>query len=67
MLTEIIQIGTKPIRMCINCGACKRNDGAGCTFRDDLCAVITEKMKECDALIVGLQSITDSPTAASSL
>ena len=53
MLTEIVQIGAKPIRMCINCGACKRNDGAGCTFRDDLCAVITEKMKECDALIVG--------------
>ena len=53
MLTEIVQIGAKPIRMCVNCGACKRNDGAGCAFRDDLCAVITEKMKECDALIVG--------------
>ena len=53
LLTELVQIGPKPVRMCINCGACKRNDGAGCVFRDDLCAVITEKMKECDALIVG--------------
>lgn len=53
MLTEMVHIGSKPVRMCINCGACKQNDGDGCVFDDDLCAVVTEKMKDSDALIVG--------------
>ena len=51
--TEIVQIGQKPVRMCINCGACHRNRGKGCVFDDDLCCVITEKMATADALIVG--------------
>ena len=28
--TEIIQIGRKPVRMCINCGGCHQNGGKGC-------------------------------------
>lgn len=51
--SEIVQIGRQPVRMCINCGGCRQNGGAGCVFDDDLCAVITEKMKAADALIVG--------------
>ena len=51
--TEIVQIGRKPVRMCINCGGCHQNDGKGCVFDDDLCSVITEKMATADALIVG--------------
>ena len=51
--TEIVQIGRKPVRMCINCGGCHQNGGKGCVFDDDLCAVITEKMATADALIVG--------------
>ena len=51
--TEIVQIGRAPIRMCINCGGCHQNGGKGCVFDDDLCAVVTEKMKTADALIVG--------------
>ena len=51
--SEIVQIGIKPIRMCINCGACHRNGGKGCVFTDDLCSVITQKMSTSDALIVG--------------
>lgn len=53
MESEIIQIGRKPVRMCINCGGCHQNNGAGCVFDDDLCAVIIEKMRDADALIVG--------------
>lgn len=53
MESEIIQIGRKPVRVCINCGGCHQNNGAGCVFDDDLCAVITEKMRDADALIVG--------------
>ena len=51
--SEIIQIGRKAVRMCINCGGCRDNDGKGCVFDDDMCAVITEKMATADALIVG--------------
>ena len=51
--TEIVQIGRKPVRMCINCGGCRQNGGKGCVFDDDLCSVITEKMATADALIVG--------------
>ena len=51
--TEIVQIGRKPVRMCINCGGCHEPDSKGCVFDDDLCSVITEKMATADALIVG--------------
>ena len=27
--SEIVQIGRKPVRMCINCGGCRQNNGAG--------------------------------------
>ena len=30
--SEIVQIGRKPVRMCINCGGCRQNNGAGCAF-----------------------------------
>ena len=51
--TEIYQIGTKPVRMCINCGGCRRNGGKGCVFDDDPCNEIARKIAEADALIVG--------------
>jgi len=53
MASEIVQIGRQPVRMCINCGGCRQNGGAGCVFDDDLCATITEKVATADALIVG--------------
>ena len=51
--SEIVQIGRKPVRMCINCGGCHQEDAKGCVFDDDMCAVIPEKMATADALIVG--------------
>ncbi len=51
--TEIYQIGNKPVRMCINCGGCRRNGGKGCVFNDDPCNEIAQKLAESDALIVG--------------
>ena len=51
--SEIVQIGRQSVRMCINCGGCRENGGEGCVFDDDLCSVITGKMKEADALIMG--------------
>jgi len=46
--TEIVQIGRKPVRMCINCGGCHQDGAKGCVFDDDMCAVITEKMATAD-------------------
>ena len=51
--TEIVQIGMQPVRMCINCGGCRRNGGKGCVFDDDPCNLIARKMAEADALVVG--------------
>ena len=51
--TEIFQIGTQPVRMCINCGGCRRNDGKGCVFDDDPCNELARKIADSDALIVG--------------
>ena len=48
---EIFQIGNKPVRMCINCGGCRR--GKGCVFNDDPCNEIAAKLAEADALVVG--------------
>lgn len=51
--SEIIQLGTQPVRCCIACGQCKAKGGNRCTFDDDLCNRMTEQMQTCDALIVG--------------
>lgn len=51
--TEIFQIGTRPVRMCINCGGCYRNGGKGCVFDDDPCNEIARKIAGSDALVVG--------------
>ncbi len=51
--TEIINIGSDPIRGCIGCGSCaKRGDGK-CAFTDNGVNDFIEKMKSADGLIVG--------------
>ena len=61
---EIVQIGRRPVRMCVNCGGCRRNNGAGCVFDDDACKEITEKMAASDALIVGTPVYYGQPNGA---
>lgn len=51
--TEIIQIGTKPVRGCIACGGCKTKGLGKCVFDDDICNVVAQKMAKADALIIG--------------
>jgi len=51
--SEIIQLGTKPVRGCIACCKCAENGNGRCVFDDDLCNRVTETMRSCDALIVG--------------
>ena len=51
--TEIVQIGTKPVRGCIACAQCKTKQLNRCVFDDDVCNRISEKLDDADALIVG--------------
>lgn len=51
--TEVVQIGTKPIRGCIACAQCKTKQLGRCVFDDDICNSVSEKMATADALIVG--------------
>ncbi len=48
--TEIVQVGSKPIRGCIACG--QAFEKGRCVF-DDLVNQTAEKFKECDGLVVG--------------
>ncbi len=49
--TEILQIGTAPIRDCVACGGCA---GKGrCVFDDDGANILIQKMREADGFIFG--------------
>ncbi|HIG0360227.1 TPA: flavodoxin family protein [Clostridium sporogenes] len=51
--TEIFHIGNKPIRGCMACGGCSRNEASKCVFDDDTVNIALEKAKEADAFIFG--------------
>ena len=42
--TEIVWIGTKPVRGCIACGMCAQKGLGHCVFNDDLCNSVIDKM-----------------------
>lgn len=48
--TEILNIGTKEIRGCVSCNACKKS--GKCAF-DDIVNETAAKFEECDGLVVG--------------
>lgn len=50
--TEIIQLGSGPIRDCIGCNAC-RKIGNQCVFKDDSINEIIEKSKSADGFVFG--------------
>ena len=60
--TEIVQIGTKPVRGCIACGQCKAKALGRCVFDDDICNRISEKLDGVDGLIVGSPVYYGTPT-----
>ncbi|MBQ8070396.1 MAG: flavodoxin family protein [Bacteroidales bacterium] len=61
--TETVWIGTKPVRGCAACGACKKNPGR-CVFDDDICNRISAKYSECDGLVVGSPVYYGQPNGA---
>lgn len=50
--SEIINIGSEPLRDCVSCGACAKLD-CKCVFDDDLVNRVIEKAKEADGFIFG--------------
>ena len=50
--TEIIQLGSEPIRDCVGCRWCRTNGGK-CVFNDDIVNEVIEKAKESDGFIFG--------------
>ncbi len=51
--TEIVSVGTKPVRGCIACSTCKTKGTNQCIFDDDMCNEVSAKMAQSDGLIVG--------------
>ena len=62
LMTEIVWIGTKPVRGCISCGMCQSKGDGHCTFNDDLCNEVIDKLNEADGLIVGSPVYYGTPT-----
>lgn len=60
--TEIAWIGVKPVRGCIACGTCKSKGNGKCTFDDDICNSMIDKMNDADALVVGSPVYYGQPT-----
>ncbi len=51
--TEVVNVGTKPVRGCIGCDMCKKKGGNRCVFDDDLANRIVEKAESADAFVIG--------------
>lgn len=50
--TEIVQLGSAPVRDCIGCGGCAKNANK-CVFNDDIVNEIIEKAKTSDGFVFG--------------
>ena len=51
--TEIFHVGNKPIRGCMACGGCHKNNDGKCVFNDDTVNIALEKAKAADGFIFG--------------
>jgi multimeric flavodoxin WrbA len=62
--TEIVQICNKPVRGCIACGTCKAKGNGRCTFDDDACNRILEKVDTADGFVFGSPVYYGQPNGA---
>lgn len=51
--TEIFHVGNKPIRGCMACGSCSKDNSGKCIFDDDTVNIALEKAKKADGFIFG--------------
>ena len=49
--SEIFQLGKKPVRGCVACGACQER--GECAFQDDALPVLIEAAKRADGIVIG--------------
>lgn len=51
--TEIFHVGNKPIRGCMACGGCSKDNCGKCVFDDDTVNIALEKAKGVDGFVFG--------------
>lgn len=51
--TELVQLGTSPIRGCTGCATCIRSKTRRCVFNDDPVNETLDKLRECDGVVFG--------------
>lgn len=62
--TELLQLGNKPVRGCIACGACKNKGNGRCTFDDDVCNRLCEAAGRVDGFVFGSPVYYGQPNGA---
>ena len=60
--SEIFQIGKKPVRGCIACGACRER--GECAFQDDALPALVEAVKRADGIVIGSPVYYAGPNGA---
>ncbi len=60
--TEMLHLGTKPVRGCIACRKCRETQR--CVFGDDPANAIIEQMQGCDGLVIGSPVYYAGPNGA---
>lgn len=62
--TAFFHIGNRPVRGCIACGTCTRENNLRCAFDDDAANRLTEAACEADAFLVGTPTYFGQPNGA---
>ncbi|MBP5585715.1 MAG: flavodoxin family protein [Lentisphaeria bacterium] len=60
--SEIFQLGKKPVRGCIACGACRER--GECAFQDDALPALVEAVKRSDGIVIGSPVYYAGPNGA---
>lgn len=64
LAVEHFWIGTRPVRGCIACGACRAKTPHRCVFADDACNELAEKLAAADAVAVASPVYYGQPAGA---
>ncbi|MBR2695175.1 MAG: flavodoxin family protein [Thermoguttaceae bacterium] len=51
--SEIFHIGNRPVQGCAACFACQKENAQGCVFKDQLYIDFVDRIKTCDAIVIG--------------
>lgn len=62
--SEILQLGTQPVRGCIACGGCRKAAQGRCVFDDDVCNRLCEAAEHADGFVFGTPVYYGQPNGA---